>query len=99
MFFSFCYDLPVVVVFYFMGRLREKEGCVRGQCDRDEAETVFISCAHLSQRIDIWRGRILGAVGADVIGSLRIQRNKDEIEILFGFLTAKKTKEQYGTGK
>lgn len=76
-----------------MGRLREKEGCMRGEGDRDEAETIFISSSQLSQRIDIWSGCILGTVGTDVICPLCIQSDKDKIEILFGLPAAKKTKE------
>jgi len=76
-----------------MGRLREKEGCVRGECDGDEAETVFISGSQLSQRIDIRGGRILGTVGTDVVGPLCIQSDEDKIEILFRLPAAKKTKE------
>jgi hypothetical protein len=97
--FSFYYDLTVVVILYFVRRFRKKERSVRGECDRDKAETVFIPCAQPSQRIDIWRGCILWIVGTDIICSLCIQCNEDKIKILFGLLAAKKTKEQYGAEK
>ncbi len=93
MFFSLCYDLPIVVVLYFVRRFRKKKGCVRRERYGDKAETVFVSCSLLRQRIDIWRRGILCFVSTDKVGPLCIQCDKDEIEILFGRTAAKQTKE------
>jgi hypothetical protein len=59
--------------------LRIEERCVSRESDRDRAVTLFEQDPLFSQRINIRSLSKLFAVRADVIGSLGVQSDKDDV--------------------